>query len=258
MKKRVLSSILILLILALALLVKKEIFTIIITLISCICLKELISVKNNKKEIKLINIISYISLILIICNNTFFKLKLVFIIAFTILFLLSPIAIFDNQKYNIIDAIFMIGITFFIGVSFYIMISLRNMDVFKVLYIFIIAFITDTYAYIGGSLIGKHHFSKISPNKTIEGSFIGSIMGTIGGSFYYYLIVGDINIFETILLSFLLTILSEIGDLVYNLIKRYFNKKDYSSLIPGHGGLLDRFDSIIFALLGYILIFNLF
>ena len=127
---------------------------------------------------------------------------------------------------------------------------------YKCIFIFIIAFATDTYAYIGGMLIGKHKFTSISPKKTVEGSVFGIIMGTFIGSVYYYTFIGGISTSIIILMCLLLTILSEVGDLVFSSIKRYFNVKDYSNIIPGHGGILDRFDSVIFVSLGLLVLIN--
>ena len=82
-------------------------------------------------------------------------------------------------------------------------------------------------------------------------------MGTLIGSVYYNLAIGGLNIVSIIIICLVLTILSEIGDLVMSSIKRYYNKKDYSNIIPGHGGILDRFDSIIFVSLGFCIIMAL-
>src|SRR5699024_325118 len=155
------------------------------------------------------------------------------------------------------DAFYFIGIVSFLAFAFGTIIDMREISIFKCIYIFIISFITDTYAYIGGTLIGRTHFTSISPKKTIEGSIVGTIMGVFVGSVFYFSLIKDLNIISIVVLSFVLTVLSEIGDLVFSSIKRSFGKKDYSNLIPGHGGILDRFDSVIFVSLGMALMINI-
>ena len=120
-----------------------------------------------------------------------------------------------------------------------------------------IAFITDTYAYIGGCLIGKHKLTSISPKKTVEGTLVGSLMGIVIGSVYYNLAIGGLGISSIIMVCLFLTILSEIGDLVFSSIERYFDVKDFSNIIPGHGGILDRFDSVIFVALGMYIVMSI-
>ena len=146
------------------------------------------------------------------------------------------------------------GAVFFLGFAFHNIIYMAKVDIYKCIFIFLIAFVTDTYAYIGGCLIGRHKLTSISPKKTVEGSIVGTVMGVLIGSVYYNLAIGGLSVGSIVLVCLFLTILSEIGDLVFSSIKRYFNKKDYSNLIPGHGGILDRFDSVIFVSLGFYII----
>ena len=151
-----------------------------------------------------------------------------------------------------------LGSVLILGLAFNSLITFRNENIYLCIYIFIISFITDTYAYIGGVLIGKNKLTSISPKKTIEGSIIGTIMGSIIGTVFYNMLITDINLFMTLLMSLLLSIISQFGDLFFSSIKRYFDKKDYSNLIPGHGGILDRLDSVIFVTLLLKLILNIF
>ncbi len=111
--------------------------------------------------------------------------------------------------------------------------------------IFIIAFGTDTFAYIAGNLFGKHKLCPtLSPKKTIEGS-IGGIVGSLILTIIYSMYIG-INIsWHLILLSVIVSGMCQLGDLAASKIKRMAGIKDYGFIMPGHGGVLDRFDSII-------------
>lgn len=122
--------------------------------------------------------------------------------------------------------------------------------VFALIPVFLTAWVTDIFAYFTGKLIGKHKLCEaISPKKTIEGS--------IGGIFFCILVclIYAVIIFENkgnflgyifvFFVSIILSVISQLGDLVMSLIKRKFGIKDFGKLFPGHGGVLDRFDSII-------------
>lgn len=259
MKKRILGAIAVASILLTGALLGNKIFAIVITIAAILGLKELIDIKYEKKKIVFIRVISYVLLSLFLFNNIFYKVDLKLLIVLSILCLIIPIVFYDDgDKYNINDAFYFIGIIYFMAFSFMMIISMRIDSIYKCMYIFIISFITDTYSYIGSLLIGKHKLSEISPKKTSEGSIVGTLMGTFVGSMYYYTVISDMSLINIVIMSFMLTILGEMGDLVFSSIKRYFGKKDYSNLIPGHGGILDRFDSVIFVSLGLMLIMILF
>lgn len=114
------------------------------------------------------------------------------------------------------------------------------------------AFLTDTGAYFAGVFLGKHRgITKVSPNKSLEG-YIGGILS--GGIFLviYGLILANfteltVSIPLMALYGLLGSFVTELGDLSFSLIKRQFGVKDYGHLLPGHGGMLDRFDSMTFA-----------
>lgn len=113
---------------------------------------------------------------------------------------------------------------------------------------------SDTFAYVVGSLTGKHHFSELSPKKTVEGC-VGGIAGAalLAGIYSFFIPEEAAGMFHiNIQLAFVGigivgSIVSQIGDLAASAVKRNFGMKDYGDLIPGHGGVLDRIDSILFA-----------
>ena len=105
----------------------------------------------------------------------------------------------------------------------------------------------DTFAYFVGCMIGRHHFSVISPHKTIEGAaggFIAAVLFTSVG--WWFLASSQYPRALGILLGVLIGVFGQMGDLFISLIKRFFEVKDSSRLIPGHGGILDRFGSLFF------------
>jgi phosphatidate cytidylyltransferase len=116
--------------------------------------------------------------------------------------------------------------------------------------IFILIWTNDTFAYIVGKSIGKHKLlEKISPKKTIEG-FIGGIFFTVLASYIiakYYIQIKEVNTFIWIIIALIVSIFGTIGDLIESKFKRIAGVKDSGKIMPGHGGVLDRLDSIIFA-----------
>ncbi len=117
--------------------------------------------------------------------------------------------------------------------------------------IFVGAWLTDTFAYFTGHACGKHKLAPvISPKKTVEGS-IGGIVGTALSMVIYGFIVGRFTSFSPnyaalTALGLACGVISQLGDLSMSAIKREYNIKDYGNIMPGHGGIMDRFDSVLF------------
>lgn len=129
--------------------------------------------------------------------------------------------------------------------------SLEN-GVYLVWLIFISSWICDTCAYLVGKSIGKHKMTpRLSPKKSIEGA-IGGVVGAAVVGYLYGLILQNMgmmevsNLFMYAVIAGAGAVISQIGDLAASAIKRNYDIKDYGHLIPGHGGILDRFDSVIF------------
>lgn len=182
-------------------------------------------------------------------DNLFLSVKFIVPILIMAFFIIS---IITNMKYNIVDvAISMFGIIYIVGFIVFIPL-IRSLDYgkFYIWYVVFSAWGTDTFAYFVGVTLGKHKFTKISPKKTIEGSIGGIIGSTIVCLIYTYCINNfaglNLNYMYIIVMSIVLSMFSQVGDLSASSIKRYTQIKDFGNLIPGHGGLLDRIDSLIF------------
>lgn len=129
----------------------------------------------------------------------------------------------------------------------------------QMIYILIATTFTDVGAWFFGRMFGKHKLAPtISPKKTWEGSICGYLCGAIFSFLYALIRKGSFHIPSVVLTSLLIPFVSQIGDLAFSCIKREFGVKDFGKVLPGHGGILDRFDSLTFALLVYYVISILF
>lgn len=133
------------------------------------------------------------------------------------------------------------------------LVELRRMDHGKylVLLAVLLTFVTDAGAYFSGVLLGKHKgITKVSPNKSVEGYIGGFCSGVVFAVLYGMAaskIAGDgVNLPPLALCGLFGALATEVGDLSFSFIKRQYGVKDYGHLLPGHGGMLDRFDSMMF------------
>lgn len=160
--------------------------------------------------------------------------------------------IISNNKINIVDiSLTLFGICYIVLFLLFMPILMAGEDgKFLVWYIIFAAWGTDTFAYIIGSKIGKHKFTEISPKKSIEGCIAGTLGSVIMNIIYtVYLNVGrgmNINYFAIAGIALVLSLLGQIGDLSASAIKRHVGTKDFGNIFPGHGGMLDRIDSVLF------------
>lgn len=114
---------------------------------------------------------------------------------------------------------------------------------------FVCAWMTDTGAYFTGSLFGKHKLvPHISPKKTVEGA-IGGVLFSVIGCMIFACFVKTADVYAKFaVIGFAGSVISQAGDLIASCIKRDFGKKDFGSVLPGHGGIMDRFDSVLYVL----------
>lgn len=235
----------------------KYVVDIFLAIIACISMQEYMNAIS--KDAKPIRWLGYISCIFIafihiipqyipepILNN-------IIILAIPILLLvLFATIVSTNMRINFKDVSYtLFGIVYIVTCIGFIA-KIRGLEHgnWLVWFAIIAAWASDTFAYFIGKRFGKHKFSKVSPKKSIEGCIAGVIGAVIVALIYTYAVneITSLNfsyIYITIITA-ILSIIGQIGDFAASSIKRYVDVKDYSNLIPGHGGMLDRIDSLMF------------
>lgn len=175
------------------------------------------------------------------------KMDIVIIIAF----LLLVITVISKNAFTFDDAAFLLLSSLYIGVAFYYFFGTRDVEngLLTILFVLITIWVTDSGAYFVGRSLGKRKlWPEISPNKTVEG-FLGGVGSALVVAILFYFFSNlDYNISKLIIMALLISIFGQLGDLVQSAYKRHYGVKDSGNILPGHGGILDRFDSLIFIL----------
>lgn len=178
--------------------------------------------------------------------------QLILVVFIIFMFYLLAFAVFSHGKHTPMSISTVFVMMFYIIFGFSSIIAIRELPGGQYLFllVFISAWISDTGAYFAGVLFGKHKLiPDVSPKKTVEGA-IGGLICCMAGFVVFGVVTGNFfdcspNYIILAVLGLILCVISVCGDLIASLVKRNFDLKDYGNLIPGHGGIMDRFDSII-------------
>ncbi len=266
MKQRVISAIIAAIIVIPVFLVGGWLFNVGVAAIGALAYLEILKLKvshnNIPNGVRIVGLLCLELIILSAFDIGFSISGITFMsLGITTLLLLIPSIFDEKEKYTTRDALYLIGFVVLVGMFLNLLIVTRSKlnGQWLLLYLIMIAVLTDTFAYIIGSLIGKHKLiPSVSPKKSIEGSVAGSLIGTIIPVIYYQMVINsNLNIVTVIIMTLILSVLGQIGDLFFSKIKRENKIKDFSNIMPGHGGILDRLDSLAFITIGYVVIVSI-
>lgn len=211
----------------------------------------------KRKSIYPCYLIGFLSVTLIILNAYFhlFQFELILLIIFLILLVIELFRNKESAINNVSSTLFGILYTGLFAAS---IIGIRELYVdtplsynnggFIIITIFITLWMTDSAAYFIGSTIGKHKlFPRVSPNKSWEGAIAGFVFAIITLVVLKTVLLDFLDWIDVIAFGIIIGIFGQVGDLIESLIKRDAGVKDSSNLIPGHGGIFDRFDSLLYS-----------
>lgn len=259
MKVRVISALVVLALLVLFLWLGGYPFAIVVGALSVLAYKEVLDLKKSHSKIPDgVKVVGLLALLYLVLGNYGLN-SLDFAVSYSrillpLVLMLLPTVFYKKDKYTTQDAFYMLGAIYLIGFLFNLIIVINNINVYLLVYLLSVPIFTDTFAYLIGCLIGSHKMApKISPKKSWEGAIAGLIGGTAISTIIYSNLVDEFSL-KVVIISMILSIIGQIGDLVFSKIKRENDIKDFSNIMPGHGGVLDRLDSISFVIFVYVIL----
>lgn len=175
-----------------------------------------------------------------------FQVDLIIVMAL----LMLSFTVISKNRFSFVDMGFCVLAVAYVGIGFMYFYETREEGIIYILYGLLIVWVTDTGAYLFGRAMGRRKlWPQISPNKTVEG-FLGGIFCSVLLALMFYLTgwIEGVHVLLFVFLTMILSMFGQLGDLVESALKRHFDVKDSGRLLPGHGGVLDRFDSFIFVL----------
>ena len=251
-KTRLLSGILLVIIALATIISGGDVLFVTLLMISFIGMTEIYKILEISG--KLLGIVGYVTAVVYYGLIRFGRADLVTMLTIAFLIILMIIYVFTYPKYRseqVMLAFFgLFYVTFML--SYVYQIRMLPQGAFIVWLVFICSWGCDTCAYCVGMLFGKHKMApKLSPKKSIEGAIGGVVGAALLGALYAFAINhfatgADANVLQYAIICGVGGVISQVGDLAASAIKRNHDIKDYGTLIPGHGGILDRFDSVIF------------
>lgn len=169
-----------------------------------------------------------------------------FFLFYVVVMLILLHTVVKKKRFTFDDAGVLTLAMLYIGTGFHYFISARADGLTTLLFAMLIVWLTDSGAYMIGKQIGKHKLApRISPNKTWEGSIGGTVAATIILAIYLWFFPVGYSWVVMVGLTLILSIIGQFGDLIESALKRFYGVKDSGKILPGHGGILDRFDSML-------------
>lgn len=225
--------------------------------IAIVLLRAVYEYKNclAKKKIKVISWIMYLAAISVGFIHIIPEQIVNTIILYsmpTIALILFGHVVVSDMKITLKDVVYtLLGIVYLIGFTLFIpIIAGKPYGKYLIFLVFFPAWGTDSFAYLIGRKFGKHKFSSVSPNKSIEGCIAGTVSSVILCLLLAFIMNSttsvDVSYVAFGIAGVILSLIGQLGDFSASAIKRSFGIKDYSDLIPGHGGIIDRIDSLMF------------